>query len=181
MRRWPSNLKFQPCRTPKAKRCRKKSGRRSSSAICAGSTRWTRRSRRTRSGSFLLQHLNAKEEGLRAFIQRHLRKPEKTAADRDKVDFLLVQYFALCAPESFYHDEISLADVIRILQPVVGDANARTPDWCATLEATLEFVKDCRSLRDLLESGKLDQARLVKESAGNLVLRSSGAGDAGAI
>jgi hypothetical protein len=112
--------------------------------------------------------LNAKEEGLRAFIQRHLKKPEKTAADRDKVDFLLVQYFALCAPESFYHDEISLADVIRILQPVVGEANARTPDWCATLEATLDFVKDCRSLRDLLESGKLDQARLVKESSGNL-------------
>ena len=112
--------------------------------------------------------LNAKEEGLRAFIQRQLSKQEKTAADRDKVDFLLVQYFALCAPESFYHDEISLADVIRILQPVVGEANARTPDWCATLESTLEFVKDCRSLRDLLESGKLDQARLVKESSGNL-------------
>ena len=112
--------------------------------------------------------LNAKEEGLRAFIQRQLSKREKTAADRDKVDFLLVQYFALCAPESFYHDEISLADVIRILQPVVGEANARTPDWCATLEATLDFVKDCRSLRDLLESGKLDQARLVKESSGNL-------------
>ncbi len=112
--------------------------------------------------------LNAKEEGLRAFIQRHLRKAEKTTADRDKIDFLLVQYFALCAPESFYHDEISLADVIRILQPVVGVADARTPDWCATLEATLDFVKDCRSLRDLLESGKLDQARLVKESSGNL-------------
>jgi hypothetical protein len=112
--------------------------------------------------------LNAKEEGLRAFIQRHLSKAGKTTADRDKIDFLLVQYFALCAPESFYHDEISLADVIRILQPVVGDANARTPDWCATLEATLDFVKDCRSLRDLLESGKLDQARLVKESSGDL-------------
>ena len=112
--------------------------------------------------------LNAKEEGLRAFIQRHLRKPQKSVADRDKIDFLLVQYFALCAPESFYHDEISLADVIRILQPVVGVANARTPDWCATLESTLEFVKECRSLRDLLESGKLDQARLVKESSGDL-------------
>lgn len=112
--------------------------------------------------------LNAKEEGLRAFIQRHLRKPQKSVADRDKIDFLLVQYFALCAPESFYHDEISLADVIRILQPVVGVANARTPDWCATLESTLEFVKECRSLRDLLESGKLDQSRLVKESSGDL-------------
>ena len=69
--------------------------------------------------------LNAKEEGLRAFIQRHLRKAEKNTSDRDKIDFLLVQYFALCAPESFYHDEISAADVSRVLQPVLGDAGAK--------------------------------------------------------
>jgi hypothetical protein len=112
--------------------------------------------------------LNAKEEGLRAFIQRHLRKSEKTTVDRDKIDFLLVQYFALCAPESFYHDEISPADVSRVLQPVLGEAGTAIPDWCATLESTLELVKGCRSLRDLLESGKLEQARLVKESSGNL-------------
>ena len=112
--------------------------------------------------------LNAKEEGLRAFIQRHLKKSQKTTSDRDKIDFLLVQYFALCAPESFYHDEISLADVSRVLQPVVGVAATTTPDWCATLEASLYLVKDCRSLRDLLESGKLEQARLVKESSGDL-------------
>ena len=42
--------------------------------------------------------LNASESGLRALILRHLRKPSKTTTDRDKVDFLLVQYFALCAP-----------------------------------------------------------------------------------
>ncbi len=112
--------------------------------------------------------LNAKEEGLRAFIQRHLNKSQKTAADRDKIDFLLVQYFALCAPESFYHDEISPADVSRVLQPVLGEAGTAAPDWCATLETTLDLVKHCRSLRDLLESGKLEQARLVKESAGDL-------------
>ena len=112
--------------------------------------------------------LNAKEEGLRAFIQRHLRKSEKTTVDRDKIDFLLVQYFALCAPESFYHDEISPADVSRVLRPVLGEAGTAIPDWCATLESTLELVKGCRSLRDLLESGKLEQARLVKESSGNL-------------
>jgi hypothetical protein len=112
--------------------------------------------------------LNAKEEGLRAFIQRHLNKSQKTTSDRDKIDFLLVQYFALCAPESFYHNEISLADVSRVLQPVLGDASVKMPDWCATLEGTLELVRDCRSLRDLLESGKLEQARLVKESSGDL-------------
>ncbi len=112
--------------------------------------------------------LNAKEEGLRAFIQRHLKKSQKTASDRDKIDFLLVQYFALCAPESFYHDEISLADVSRVLEPVLGVASPTIPDWCATLETTLGLVRDCRSLRDLLESGKLEQARLVKESSGDL-------------
>src|SRR5271154_4548486 len=112
--------------------------------------------------------LNAKEEGLRAFIQRHLKKSQKTTSDRDKIDFLLVQYFALCAPESLYHNEISLADVSRVLEPVLGVAAATIPDWCATLETTLGLVRDCRSLRDLLESGKLEQGRLVKESSGDL-------------
>ena len=42
--------------------------------------------------------LNASESGLRALIMRHLRKPSKTTIDRDKADFLLVQYFALTAP-----------------------------------------------------------------------------------
>jgi hypothetical protein len=112
--------------------------------------------------------LNAKEEGLRAFIQRHLNKAQKNAADRDKIDFLVVQYFALCAPESFYHDEISLGDVSGVLQPVLGEVATNSHDWCATLESTLALVKDCHSLRDLLESGKLEQARLLKESSGDL-------------
>ena len=48
--------------------------------------------------------LNASESGLRALILRHLRKPSKTTIDRDKSDFLLVQYFALCA--GFVEDEL---------------------------------------------------------------------------
>jgi hypothetical protein len=111
--------------------------------------------------------LNAKEEGLRAFIQRQLKKAQKTTTDRDKIDFLVVQYFALCAPESFYHDEISLDDVSRVLQPVLGGTNTTVPDWCAPLDSTLEQVKGHRSLRDLLESGKLEQARLLKEGSGD--------------
>ena len=46
--------------------------------------------------------LNASEEALRALIHRQLRKPDKTDADRDKIDLLLVQYFAMCAPEELY-------------------------------------------------------------------------------
>src|SRR5208282_2638896 len=43
--------------------------------------------------------LNASEESLRALIHRQLRKSDKTDADRDKIDLLLVLYFALCASE----------------------------------------------------------------------------------
>ncbi|MGB2889277.1 MAG: hypothetical protein WBC04_16410 [Candidatus Acidiferrales bacterium] len=112
--------------------------------------------------------LNTSEESLRAFINRQLKKPAKGAADRDKIDFLLVQYFALCAPDRLYHDEIHLEDVATILKPVLSAADPTPLDWCHPLEQILESVQKCRSLRDLLESGLLEQGRLLKETAGAL-------------
>jgi len=64
--------------------------------------------------------LNASETGLRALISRHLRKSKKTNTDRDKIDFLLVQYFALCAPAKIYHKQIEPADVAQVMLPVLG-------------------------------------------------------------
>jgi hypothetical protein len=110
--------------------------------------------------------LNASEQNLRAFLQRQLRKQEKTTADRDKIDLLLVQYFALCAPEELYRKEIHLEDVAEVLQPVLAGADATHLDWCAPLDQILEKVAHCESLRDMMELGLLEQGRLVKESAG---------------
>ncbi len=112
--------------------------------------------------------LNASEEGLRAFLQRQLKKQEKTAADRDKIDLLLVQYFALCAPEDLYRKDIGLEDVAAVLQPVLGDADVAPLEWCAPLDQILEKIAQCQSLRDMMEHGLLEQGRLVKESAGPL-------------
>jgi hypothetical protein len=112
--------------------------------------------------------INAHEEALRAFIHRQLRKPNKSESDRDKIDFLTVQYFALCAPESMYHEEITLEDVARVLEPVVVDSVSTPLEWCSQLETILHSVKECRSLRDLLENGVLEQGRLLKESSGTL-------------
>jgi hypothetical protein len=112
--------------------------------------------------------LNDNEEGLRAFIHRQLRKQEKSDADRDKIDFLVVQYFALCAPESMYHEEITLQDVARVLQPVISNSDLDPVDWCAPLEEMLNSIKEFRSLRDLLEQGLLEKGRLLKESSGPL-------------
>ena len=110
--------------------------------------------------------LNASEESLRAFLHRQLRKTEKTTADRDKIDLLLVQYFALCAPEELYRKEIHLQDVAAVLQPVLAVADATPLDWCEPLDQILEKIAHCESLRDMMESGLLEQGRLLKDSAG---------------
>jgi hypothetical protein len=110
--------------------------------------------------------LNTSEVSLRAFVQRQLRKPEKTDQDRDKLDFLLVRYFALCAPESLYHEEIHLSDVARVLQPVLQEEDSTPLEWCEPLEQLLQSAAKCRSLRDLMERGLIETVRIIKETAG---------------
>jgi hypothetical protein len=109
---------------------------------------------------------NASEESLRALIHRQLRKQDKTNADRDKIDLLLVQYFVMCAPEDLLHKEVALTDVAQVLSPVLVEADATPLEWCEPLEQILEKIKDCQSLRDLMEDGLLEQGRLLKDAAG---------------
>jgi hypothetical protein len=110
--------------------------------------------------------LNASEEGLRALLRRQLRRPGKTGVDRDKIDFLLVQYFALCAPADFCRREVSIQDVARVLQPILPEVNAKSPEWCRMLEQIIDDLAHCQSLRDVMERGLLEQGRLLKDSAG---------------
>jgi hypothetical protein len=112
------------------------------------------------------QILNGSEEGLRALINRQLKKPDKTNADRDKIDLLLVQYFVMCAAEDLLHKEIALDDVAQVLRPVLTEADATPLEWCEPLERILEKTKQCQSLRDLMEDGFIEQGRMLKDSAG---------------
>jgi hypothetical protein len=112
--------------------------------------------------------LNASEETLRAFVQRQLRKSDKTILDRDKIDLLLVQYFALCAPEELYRNEIRLEDVAQVLRPVLTEADPTPLEWCQPLVKILEKAEQCHSLRDMLELGLLEQGRLLKDAAGDM-------------
>jgi hypothetical protein len=110
--------------------------------------------------------LNASDETLRAVLHRQLRKETKTPPDRDKIDLLLVQYFALCAPEELYRKEIRLQDTAQVLQPVLGATDVSRVEWAVPLDQILEKVADCESLRDMMEHGLLEQGRLLKESVG---------------
>src|SRR2546426_9696922 len=112
--------------------------------------------------------LNASETGLRALIHRHLRKLKKSSVDRDKIDFLLVQYFALCAPAKIYHKQIEPADVAQVMQPVLGDVDPDPLTWCAPLEKMIEALRSFRSLRQILKTDFIVQGRKVKETAGGM-------------
>jgi hypothetical protein len=112
--------------------------------------------------------LNASESGLRALIMRHLRKTSKTIPDRDKIDFLLVQYFALCAPAKIYHKQIELVDVAQVMKPVLGDVDCTPMGWCDPLEKMIVALRGFKSLRDILKTNFIEQGRRVKESAGGM-------------
>jgi len=112
--------------------------------------------------------LNASESGLRALILRHLRKTAKNNTDRDKIDFLLVQYFALCAPPKIYHKHIDLSDTAQVMRPVLGETDATPLAWCEPLEKMIESLRGFRSLRDMLKTNFIEQGRRVKESAGGM-------------
>jgi hypothetical protein len=112
--------------------------------------------------------LNASEAGLCALIHRHLRKPSKSNMDRDKTDFLLVQYFALCAPAKIYHKQIELEDAAQVMKPVLGEASTTPIAWCEPLEKMILGLRGFRSLRDMLKTNFIEQGRKVKETAGKL-------------
>ncbi len=112
------------------------------------------------------QILNGSEASLRALIHRQLRKADKTNADRDKIDLLLVQYFVMCAAVDLLHKEVALGDVVRVLTPVLVEADATPLEWCEPLDKIIEKTKHCHSLRDMMEEGLLEQGRMLKDAAG---------------
>jgi hypothetical protein len=108
------------------------------------------------------------EEKLNALIERHLRKPSKTEADRDKLDFLLVQYFAVCAPPSFQDRDLTLSDIAEILEPVLGRGPFDFPEWLKPLDGWIASLQQFKSLDEMEQSRIVQQGRQLKEAARHL-------------
>ncbi len=108
--------------------------------------------------------IKVREEPLRGLIGHHIEK-HSVAADRDKLEFLLAQYFALCAPAALLSKNLTLEDVAGVLRPVLGEAKAPPLIWYEPLDKILRTLPQMHSLRDLFESGCLEKGRLLKESA----------------
>ena len=105
------------------------------------------------------------EENLRYLIARHLEKKQKTEADKDKIDFLLVQYFAHCAPHGL--TETALEEVARVLEPAMGKTPETFPDWASSLDSKLRKLNESNSLEELQNSGALQEVRELKLAVGD--------------
>jgi hypothetical protein len=117
---------------------------------------------------FLQTTSSVNQEGLLALVQHFLTHPLKSDAMRDKIDFLLVQYFSQLAPTGVSDAEVDLAYVERSLQPVLGEVDLKPPVWLNSLDRVLETARRCRSLDELLHGGVLEQGRKAKGLAGDL-------------
>jgi hypothetical protein len=106
--------------------------------------------------------------GLIAMLQHFLGKTARTDASRDKIDFLLVQYFSQIAPTELEDNGADLAYVARGLEPVLGSLELKAPVWLNALDRVLEAARRCRSLDELLHGGVLEQGRKAKAQAGDL-------------
>ncbi len=107
------------------------------------------------------------EEGLRTLLEHHLHKPQRTDSDRDKIDFLLVQFFSHCAPSRLEDADVDLDYVAQVLEPVLGPLKVTTAAWIQPLDEFLQSANGCRTLNDLLTSGILEKGRKLKVGSGD--------------
>jgi hypothetical protein len=105
------------------------------------------------------------DEALRLLLVQHLRKPKHTDSDRDKIDFLLVQFFSHCAPSRLEDADVDLAYVSQMLEPVLGSVDPEAPQWIKPLDELISQASHCSSLSELLGSKILDRGRKLKTSA----------------
>jgi len=108
------------------------------------------------------------QEGLVTLLQHFLAKQTKNDAVRDKIDFLLVQYFSQIAPAGVNDAEVDLAFVAQSMEPVLGPVEIKPPVWLNSLDRVLESARKCKSLDELLHGGVLEQGRKAKGLAGEL-------------
>ena len=108
------------------------------------------------------------QEGLVTLLQHFLAKANKSDAIRDKIDFLLVQYFSQIAPAGLNDAEVDQAYVAQAMEPVLGQVELKPPVWLNALDRVLDAARKCKSLDELLHGGVLEQGRKAKGLAGEL-------------
>jgi len=106
------------------------------------------------------------DEALRILLVHHLRHAEHSDSDRDKIDFLLVQYFSHCAPSRLEDADVDIAYVAQTLEGVLASVDVNVPDWLEPLDEVIHSANGCHSLNQLLTTRVLEKGRKIKTSCG---------------
>jgi hypothetical protein len=117
---------------------------------------------------FLQTNTLATQEGIIRLLEHFMATADKTGIIRDKIDFLLVQYFSQTAPSGINDAEVDLSFVAQTLAPIFGQVELKPPVWLNALDRVLEAARRCKSLDELLHAGILEQGRKAKNQAGEL-------------
>jgi len=115
---------------------------------------------------FLQTSSLAGDESLLRLLQHFLSKQNRTNADRDKLDFLLVQFFSHCAPPRIADDDVTLEYVAGMLKPALGEVQLQVPNWMKPIEELIKQAKQCGNLNEILGSKVLEEGRKLKTSCG---------------
>ena len=113
---------------------------------------------------FLQTTSEANEIALRDLLLHYLSKAQPTDHDRDKADFLLVQYLALKVPVN--EDDVSLEQVARVLEPILGPIRQDEPQWLAPLSGLIGRAENAPDLNTLFVQRVIEQGREVKIGCG---------------
>jgi hypothetical protein len=114
---------------------------------------------------FLQTTTLASDEVLGILLKHYLHKVVRNDSDRDKIDFLLVQYFSHCAPSRLEDTDVQY--VAQVLEPAIGTIDSRVPDWLKPLDDVIERANACQTLNELFTSRLLEEGRKLKTSSGD--------------
>jgi hypothetical protein len=106
------------------------------------------------------------EEVVRELLLHYLGKRQHTEPDRDKVDFLMVQFFSQLAPSDLPDADLSFKTVAQLLEPVLGAVDVSEPRWLAPLSDLLSEATHARNLNWLLTTRIIERGREIKHSCG---------------
>jgi len=115
---------------------------------------------------FLQTTTISSDEALRTLLLHHLHRQEQTDSDRDKIDFLLVQFFSHCSPSRLEDADVDMAYVAQTLEAVLGPVDLNVPEWLNPLDEVIQTANGCRNLNQLLTSRILEKGRKLKTSCG---------------
>jgi hypothetical protein len=107
------------------------------------------------------------EEALHNLLIHHLEKQKHSDADRDKLDFLLVQYLSNCATAGLQDGDIDFEYVAQVLEPVLGLVDVPVPERLALADQLIEEANACKDLDELFTSQIMEKGRKLKASLGD--------------